>query len=61
MEWEIKEGNVPHIKVYVVANSNVKALVEKQIHELDTMMDTVYLNDKDSNPIGSGWKIQSIE
>ena len=41
MEWEIKEGNVPHIKVYVVANSNVKALVEKQIHELDTMMDTV--------------------
>ena len=47
--------------MYVVANSNVKALVEKQIHELDTMMDTVYLNDKDSNPIGRGWKIQYIE
>ena len=47
--------------MHVVVKSNVKAVVEKQIHELATMMDTVCLNDKGGNPIGSDWKIQSIE
>ena len=56
-----EKRNVPHIKAHVVVKSNVKAVVEKQIHELATMMVTIYLNDKDGNPIGSGWKIQSIE
>ena len=56
-----KKRNVPHIKVHVVVKSNVKAVVEKHIHELATMMVTIYLNDKDGNPIGNGWKIQSVE
>ena len=58
---ETKEGNVPNKKVYVVAKSNVKAVVKKQINEIANMMNTPYLNDKDGNPIASGWKIQSIE
>ena len=61
MKWNIKSRNVHHIKVHVVVKSNVKAVVEKQIHELATMMVTIYLNDKDGNPIGNGRKIQSIE
>ena len=40
--------------------TNVKSVVEKQINELATMMDTLYLTDKDGKPIGSGWKIQTI-
>ena len=38
-----------------------QAIVKTHINELATMMNTPYLNDKDGNPIGSGWKIQSIE
>ena len=60
MEWKRKEGNVPNKKVSVVAKSIVKAVVEKQLNELATMMDTLYLTDKDGKPIGSGWKIQTI-
>ena len=41
-------------------NTNVKSVVEKQINELATMMDTLYLTDKDGKPIGSGWQIHSI-
>ena len=40
--------------------TNVKSVVEKLINELATMMDTLYLTDKDGKPIGSGWKIQTI-
>ena len=61
MKLETKEGNVPYNKVYVVAKSNAKAVFKIQINELATMMDTLYLNHKDGNPIGSGWQIQSIE
>ena len=45
MEWKRKEGNVPNKKVSVVAKSIVKAVVEKQLNELATMMNTLYLND----------------
>ena len=49
-------------RVYVVAaKSNVKAVLEIQINKLATMMDTLYLNHKYGNPIGSEWTIQSIE
>ena len=61
MKCKIKKRNVPYIKVHVVVKSNVKAVVEKHIYERATMMVTIYLNDKDGNPIGNGWKIQSIE
>ena len=60
MEWEAKEVNVPNKKIDVVAKSHVKAVVEKHMHELATMMDTLYLTDKDSKPIGSGWKLPPI-
>ena len=50
-----------YLNLYVVAKSYVKAVVKKQINEIATMMHTPYLNDKDGKPIGSGWKIQSIE
>ena len=30
------------------------------MNEHATMMDTLYLNDTNSKPIGSGWTIQSI-
>jgi hypothetical protein len=59
--FDNKKRNAPCIKVHVVVKSNVKAVVEKHIHELATMMVTIYLNDKDGNPIGNGRKIQSIE
>ena len=41
--------------------SNVQAVVEKHINELATMMDALYLNDKDGKPSGSGWKIKYID
>ena len=47
--------------MYVVVKSYGKAVVEKQIHELATMMDTIYLNEQDGGPMGNGWKIQSIK
>ena len=50
--------NVPRIKAHVVVKSNVITVVEKQIHELDTMMDPKYLNEQVGGPIGNGWKIQ---
>ena len=40
--------------------SNDKAVVDKQIDELATMMDTLYLSDTNGKQIGSGWKIPSI-
>ena len=56
-----EKRNVPRIKAHVVVKSNVKTVVEKQIHELATMMDTIYLNEQDGGPMGNGWKIQSIK
>ena len=46
--------------VHVVVKTCGKSIVKKQINELATMMDTLYLTDKDGKPIGSGWKIQTI-
>ena len=40
--------------------TNVKSVVEKRINELATMMDALYLTDKDGKSIGSTWKIQTI-
>ena len=60
VQWKSKEGNVRNKMVHVVAKSIVKALVEKQINELATLMDTLYVTDKDGKPIVSGWNIQAI-
>ena len=38
----------------------MKAVLEKQPNELATVMDTLYLHDKNGKPIGSGRKIQDI-
>ena len=61
VKWNGKLKKVMYLNLYVVAKPYVKAVVKKQINEIATMMHTPYLNDKDGKPIGSGWKIQSIE
>ena len=61
VKWNGKLKKVMYLNLYVVAKPYVKAVVKKQINEIATMMHTAYLRDKDGNPIGSGWKIQSIE
>ena len=47
LKWNGKLKQVMYVirNVFVVAKSNDKAVLEKQLNELATMMDTLYLND----------------
>ncbi|MFM7986101.1 MAG: hypothetical protein ACKPKO_42990, partial [Candidatus Fonsibacter sp.] len=47
VEWIVKDGHMSNKMIHTVVKSNIKSVIDKQVNEMATKLDTLELVDDD--------------
>ncbi|MFM7979339.1 MAG: hypothetical protein ACKPKO_08500 [Candidatus Fonsibacter sp.] len=47
--------------IHTVVKSNRKSVIDKQVNDMATKLDTLELIDDDGKPLGPGWALKPID
>ncbi|MFM7983208.1 MAG: hypothetical protein ACKPKO_28195, partial [Candidatus Fonsibacter sp.] len=61
VEWIVKDGHMSNKMIHIVVKSNIKSVIDKQVNEMATKLETLELVDDDGKPLGTGWTLKSID
>jgi len=61
VEWLVKDGHMSNKMIHTVVKNNIKSVIDKQVNEMATKLDTLELVDDNGKPLGSNWSLKSID